>query len=36
VGEPEDFAGAEMFLASPASNHINPERIVVDDGWMAR
>lgn len=35
-GEPEDLAGAAVFLASPASNYINGEVLVVDGGWMAR
>jgi 2-deoxy-D-gluconate 3-dehydrogenase len=35
-GEPEDIAGAAVFLASPASNYINGEVLVVDGGWMAR
>lgn len=35
-GEPEDLAGAAVFLASSASNYINGEILVVDGGWMAR
>jgi 2-dehydro-3-deoxy-D-gluconate 5-dehydrogenase len=35
-GEPEDIAGAAVFLASPASKYINGEVLVVDGGWMAR
>jgi 2-deoxy-D-gluconate 3-dehydrogenase len=35
-GEPEDLAGAAVFLASPASDYINGEVLVVDGGWMAR
>lgn len=35
-GDPEDLAGAAVFLASPASNYINGEVLVVDGGWMAR
>ncbi len=35
-GNPEDFAGPVVFLASPASNFVNGEILVVDGGWMGR
>jgi 2-deoxy-D-gluconate 3-dehydrogenase len=35
-GEPEDIAGAAVFLSSRASDYINGEVLVVDGGWMAR
>ncbi|RME94997.1 MAG: SDR family oxidoreductase [Bacteroidetes bacterium] len=35
-GEPEDFKGPTVFLASPAANYVNGEILVVDGGWMGR
>jgi len=35
-GQPEDLAGAAVFLASPAASYINGHVLVVDGGWMAR
>jgi 2-deoxy-D-gluconate 3-dehydrogenase len=35
-GTPEDFEGAALFLASPASDYVNGTILVVDGGWMAR
>jgi 2-deoxy-D-gluconate 3-dehydrogenase len=35
-GQPEDLAGAVVFLASPAADYVNGHVLVVDGGWMAR
>lgn len=35
-GEPEDFKGPAVFLASKASNYMNGSIITVDGGWMGR
>lgn len=35
-GNPEDLAGACVFLASPASDYVNGHILTVDGGWMAR
>jgi len=35
-GEPQDLAGAVVFLASPAADYVNGHVLVVDGGWMAR
>lgn len=35
-GEPEDIAGAAVFLASPAANFIHGTTLTVDGGWMGR
>ncbi len=34
--KPEDFAGPAVFLASPASDYVHGEILVVDGGWMGR
>jgi 2-deoxy-D-gluconate 3-dehydrogenase len=36
VGEPEDLIGALLFLASPASDFITGQTIVVDGGFTVR
>ena len=35
-GEPEDLAGAAVFLSSSASDYVNGHILVVDGGWMGR
>jgi 2-deoxy-D-gluconate 3-dehydrogenase len=35
-GEPEDVAGAAVFLSSSASDYLHGHVLVVDGGWLAR
>jgi len=35
-GEPEDLAGAAVFLSSPASDYVNGHVLLVDGGWLGR
>ncbi|MGB5434409.1 MAG: SDR family oxidoreductase [Maribacter sp.] len=35
-GQPEDFAGPTVFLASEAASYMNGAIILVDGGWMGR
>src|SRR5215211_5003344 len=35
-GEPKDFKGPVVFLASKSSDYVNGTLLVVDGGWMAR
>ena len=36
IGEPDDVAGAVVFLCSPAASLITGETLVIDGGWTAR
>jgi len=35
-GQPEDIAGAVVFLCSPAARYIHGHVLIVDGGWMSR
>jgi 2-deoxy-D-gluconate 3-dehydrogenase len=35
-GQPQDLAGAAVFLASRAADYVNGVVLLVDGGWMAR
>ncbi|KAK3117733.1 hypothetical protein LTR53_000543, partial [Teratosphaeriaceae sp. CCFEE 6253] len=35
-GNPEDFKGGVVYLASRASQYVNGEVLTIDGGWMGR
>ena len=35
-GQPDDFKGVTVFLASAASDYMNGTIVTVDGGWMGR
>jgi 2-deoxy-D-gluconate 3-dehydrogenase len=35
-GEPDDLAGAAVFLSAPASDYVHGIVLPVDGGWLAR
>jgi 2-deoxy-D-gluconate 3-dehydrogenase len=35
LGEPEEFKGVALFLASSASNLVTGTTVAVDGGWLA-
>ena len=35
-GNPQDIAGAAVFLASPAADYVSGQVLAVDGGWLAR
>jgi 2-deoxy-D-gluconate 3-dehydrogenase len=35
-GQPDDLAGAIVFLASPAASYVHGHVLAVDGGWLGR